>query len=229
MLGRWRQPEDLDAPARIPPVHPGCPSIISFLRDFFRSYKSFTDRQIDVIEIMMGRLYERWGISDSTDFSRLSPEDYPILSDLYALIEQEYRNFDEGKYQLYTAAILQEILLGLHSMCKGAESKFFNGHTNVTSSRFVVFGVKGLLQASKNVRSAMLFNVLSYLSDKLLTEGNTVAALDELYIWLSDNVAVGTTIIEYIRNCLKRVRKKDLPCCWLRRIWRTSTRKGSGS
>lgn len=124
-------------------------------------------------------------------------------------IEQEYRNFDEGKYQLYTAAILQEILLGLHSMCKGAESKFFNGHTNVTSSRFVVFGVKGLLQASKNVRSAMLFNVLSYLSDKLLTEGNTVAALDELYIWLSDNVAVGTTIIEYIRNCLKRVRKKE--------------------
>jgi len=29
------------------------------------------------------------------------------------------------------------------------------------------------------------------------------------YIWLSDNVAVGTTIIEYIRNCLKRVRKKE--------------------
>ena len=182
---------------------------ISFLKDFFRAYKDFSDRHIDAIEIMVGKLYAKWGISDSTDFSRLSPEDYPILSDLYALIEQEYRNFDEGKYQLYTAAILQEILLGLHSMCKGAESKFFNGHTNVTSSRFVVFGVKGLLQASKNVRSAMLFNVLSYLSDKLLTEGNTVAALDELYIWLSDNVAVGTTIIEYIRNCLKRVRKKE--------------------
>ena len=201
-------PEDMDAPAAFR-QSTRLSQHISFLRDFFRSYKSFTDRQIDVIEIMVGRLYERWRISDSTDFSRLTPEDYPILSDLYALIEQEYRNFDEGKYQLYTAAILQEILLGIHSMCKGAESKFFNGHTNVTSSRFVVFGVKGLLQASKNVRSAMLFNVLSYLSDKLLTEGNTVAALDELYIWLSDNVAVGTTIIEYIRNCLKRVRKKE--------------------
>lgn len=221
-------PEDLDAPAAFR-QSTRLSQHISFLRDFFRSYKSFTDRQIDVIEIMVGRLYERWGISDSTDFSRLTPEDYPILSDLYVLIEQEYRNFDEGKYQLYTAAILQEILLGLHSMCQGAESKFFNGHTNVTSSRFVVFGVKGLLQASKNVRSAMLFNVLSYLSDKLLTEGNTVAALDELYIWLSDNVAVGTTIIEYIRNCLKRVRKRNRPCFWLRRIWRTSTRKESGS
>ena len=50
----------------------------------------------------------------------------------------------------------------------------------------------------------MLFNILSFLSDKLLTEGNTVAALDELYIWLSN-----PTAIEYIRNCLKRVRKKE--------------------
>ena len=32
----------------------------------------------------------------------------------------------------------------------------------------------------------------------------TVAALDELYIWLSN-----PTAIEYIRNCLKRVRKKE--------------------
>lgn len=88
---------------------------------------------------------------------------YPILSDLYKLIEQEYREYDGNCHQLYTAELLQEILLGLHSMCQGAEAQFFNGHTNVTSSRFIVFGVKGLLQASKNVRGAMLFNILSYL------------------------------------------------------------------
>ena len=39
--------------------------------------------------------------------------------------------------------------------------------------------------------------------------GNTTAVLDELYVWLSDNITVGTTIIEYIRNILKRVRKKE--------------------
>ena len=94
--------------------------------------------------------------------------------------------------------------MGLHSMCRGADSKFFNGHTNLTSTRFLVFGVKGLLSVAQNVRSTILLNLLSYMSDKLLTEGNTVAALDELYIWLSNPVA-----IEYIRNCLKRVRKRD--------------------
>ena len=182
---------------------------ISFLRDFFRTYKDFTDQHIDTIEIMLSKLYAKWGISDSTDFDRLSPVDYPIASDLYELIEQEYQTFDDSGHSLYTAELLQEILLGLHSMCKGAEAKFFNGHTNVTSSRFIVFGVKELLQASKYVRSAMLFNLLSFMSDRLLSTGNTVAALDELYIWLSDNVSVGTTIIEYIRNTLKRVRKKE--------------------
>ena len=201
-------PEDRDAPEAFR-KSTRLSQHISFLKDFFRAYKDFSDRHIDAIEIMVGKLYAKWGISDSTNFAGLKPQDYPILSDLYKLIEQEYREYDGNCHQLYTAELLQEILLGLHSMCQGAEAQFFNGHTNVTSSRFVVFGVKGLLQASKNVRSAMLFNVLSYLSDKLLTEGNTVAALDELYIWLSDNVAVGTTIIEYIRNCLKRVRKKE--------------------
>ena len=201
-------PEDRDAPEAFR-KSTRLSQHISFLKDFFRAYKDFSDRHIDAIEIMVGKLYAKWGISDSTNFAGLKPQDYPILSDLYKLIEQEYREYDGNCHQLYTAELLQEILLGLHSMCQGAEAQFFNGHTNVTSSRFIVFGVKGLLQASKNVRGAMLFNILSYMSDRLLTIGNTTAALDELYVWLSDNVSVGTTIIESIRNTLKRVRKKE--------------------
>ncbi len=177
---------------------------ISFLKDFFRCCKDFSDSHIDTIEIMLGRLYEKFGISDRTDFRKLSATDYPVLSDLYSFIDGEFRDYDKTKYNLYTPELLQEILLGLHSMCIGAESKFFNGHTNVTSDRFIVFGVKGLLQASRNVKNALLFNVLSFMSDKLLTEGNTVASIDELYLFLTN-----LTAIEYIRNFMKRVRKKE--------------------
>ena len=177
---------------------------ISFLKDFFRSYKDFSDAQIDTIELMLGRLYATWCMDDNTDFASLSPGQFPILSDLYDVIEGAYENYGDEASPLYPRELLREILLGLHSLCRGAESKFFNGHTNITSSRFLVFGVKGLLQASKNVKDAMLFNVLSFLSDRLLTVGNTVATLDELYIWLSN-----VTTIEYIRNTLKRVRKKE--------------------
>lgn len=177
---------------------------ISFLRDFFASYKDFTDSHIDTLEIMLEKLYRKWNISDSTDFTRLTPDDYPIMSDLYHFIEDEFKSYRPESRQIYTSTLLQEILLGIHSMCVGAESKFFNGHTNIKNDRFVVFGVKGLLQASKNIRNALLFNVLSYMSNQLLTNGNTVAAIDEFYLFLSN-----ITAVEYIRNFSKRVRKKE--------------------
>ena len=175
---------------------------ISFLKDFFRAYKDFSDPQLDTIEIILSALYKKWGISEETDFRRLTPEDYPILSDLYALINNELVNYRNGS--LYTRELLQEVLLGLHSLCVGADAPFFNGHTNISDDRFLVFGVGGVLTAAKSLRNALLFNVLAYMSDRLLTAGNTVAALDELYLWLSNPIA-----IEYIRNCLKRVRKRD--------------------
>ncbi len=175
---------------------------ISFLKDFFRAYKDFSDPQLDTIEIMLSALYKKWGISEETDFRQLKPEDYPVLSDLYALINNELVNYRNGS--LYTRELLQDVLLGLHSLCVGADAPFFNGHTNISDDRFLVFGVGGVLTAAKSLRNALLFNVLAYMSDRLLTAGNTVAALDELYLWLSNPVA-----IEYIRNCLKRVRKRD--------------------
>lgn len=177
---------------------------ISFLRDFFRCYKDFSDREIDAIELLLIKLYDKFGITDRTDWSKMSSSDYPVLSDFYDLIEQEYKSYDAKEKNLYTDNTLQDICLGLHSICKGAESKFFNGHTNITDSNFVTFGVKGLLQASKNIRSALLFNVLSYMSNELLTTGNTVASIDEFYLFLTN-----LTAVEYIRNFMKRVRKKE--------------------
>lgn len=206
---RWRSTEDDDSPEAGAPgtfrKHSVLAQHLSFLKDFFRTYKNFTDAHIDTIEILLARLYVDWGISEETDFHGLRPDQFPILSDLYALIQRTYEQYDQyGGSQLYTKQLLREVLLGLHSMCVGADSQFFNGHTNVDSSRFLVFGVKGILTAAKNVKAAMLFNILAFMSDKLLTEGNTVAALDELYLWLDNRTA-----IEYIRNCLKRVRKKE--------------------
>ena len=177
---------------------------ISFLRDFFRSYKDFSDREIDTIELLLIKLYEKFGISDNTDWSAMKPIDFPILSDFYELIEAEYKSFNPKEKGLYTAENLQNICLGLHSICVGAESKFFNGYTNITDSRFITFGVKGLLQASKNIRNALLFNVLAYMSEQLLTKGNTVASIDEFYLFLTN-----LTAVEYIRNFMKRVRKKE--------------------
>lgn len=182
-------PNDPDAPQTFR-ISSKLSQHISFLKDFFRTYKDFSDREIDTIEIMLQKLYSKFGITDTSNFDRLKATDYPILSDLYALIEEEYKSYDDSHRQLYTIELLQNILLGLHSICKGAESKFFDGHTNITDSSFITFGVKGLLQASKSLKNALLFNILSFMSNELLTHGNTVASIDEFYLFLTNLTAV---------------------------------------
>ena len=177
---------------------------IAFLKDFFRSYKDFTDSQIDTIEILLSKLYARFGITDSTDYSIKKPADFPVMQDFYNLCEEEFMTYDKQRKYLYTEETLQEVCLGIHSMCVGSESKYFNGHTNITDSNFLVFGVKGLMDTNRRLKDCMLFNILSFMSNELLGKGNTAASVDELYLFLSN-----MTTIEYLRNCMKRVRKKD--------------------
>ncbi len=177
---------------------------ISYLKDFFRAYKDFSDSEIDTLEIMLIKLYNRFGIDDSTDYSQLSAADYPTMAELYELIEKEYGAYDREKKNLYTEETLQNICLGIYSMCKGAEAQYFCGHTNIKDGDFICFGVKGIMDTNRQLKSTLLFNILSYMSSQLLGKGNTVAAIDELYLFLTN-----MTAIEYIRNGMKRVRKKE--------------------
>ena len=177
---------------------------IAFLKDWFRSYKDFSDMEVDTIEIMLSRLYENFHLTEFTDFSKLKPTDYPIMEDLFELCMEEYRNYDPTGKPLYTEDILQRICLGLNSVCVGAESRFFNGHTNIEDNKFLIFGVKGIMDLNKKLRCAIEFNILSYMTHQLLSVGNAVATLDELYLFLDS-----PTTIEYIRNAMKRVRKMD--------------------
>ncbi len=178
---------------------------IAYLKDFFRAYKDFSDTELDTLEIIITKLYRNFGITDYTNFDKLKPTDYPILSDLYELLDSEFKEYDSRKTkQIYTEETLQSLCLGLNSMCVGTESKYFNGHTNIADDNFLCFGVKGLLDTNRRLKDAMLFNILSYMTNELLSKGNTVAAIDELYLFLTN-----MTAIEYIRNASKRVRKKE--------------------
>lgn len=133
---------------------------IAFLKDWFRSYKDFTDAEVDTIEIMLSQLYKNFGLTEKIDFTELHPEDYPILSDLYELCIQEYHCYDPKRKPLYTEETLRNICLGLNSVCVGSESRFFNGHTNIQDNMFLVFGVKGVMDLNKKLRCAIEFNMI---------------------------------------------------------------------
>lgn len=177
---------------------------ISFLKDFFKTYKDFNDEQLDTLELMLIKLYGHFDITEKTDIRKLSHEDFPTLADLYDYIDEEFKHFKNDSNRIFKRETLREILLLLHSICLGSDSKFFNGHTNITGNKCLTFGVKELLQANKSLRNALLFNILSFMSNELLAHGYTIASIDELYLFLTNMTAV-----EYIRNFMKRVRKKE--------------------
>lgn len=177
---------------------------ISFLKDFFKTYKDFSDEQLDTLELMLIKLYGHFDITEKTDTRKLKHEDFPTLADLYDYIDEEFKHFKNDSNRIFKRETLREILLLLHSICLGSDSKFFNGHTNITSNKCLTFGVKELLQANKSLRNALLFNILSFMSNELLAHGYTIASIDELYLFLTNMTAV-----EYIRNFMKRVRKKE--------------------
>lgn len=177
---------------------------IAYLKDFFVTYQEFNNKQINTLEIMLTKLYEKFGFNDDTDFNLIRSEQYPIAEDLYSLIEEEYKNYSSLKEPIYSKDILQDLLLGLNSMCRGSDASYFNGHTNIVDDKFLCFGIKGLLDTNKRLKNAVLFNLLSYMNSQLLIHGNTVGIIDELYLFFEFQIAV-----EYIRNGVKRVRKKD--------------------
>lgn len=204
---QWNNGDEEEEDTQAPAAFRGTGALaqhISFLKDFFRSYKNFQDRHIDTLEIFLLRLYRKFDINEATDLRSLKSEDYPILENLYADIEYEYAHYDEtGKY-LYTKELLQELCLSLYSLCRGGDRNYFNGITNIPNDRFLVFGIKGLMEANESLKNAVLFNILSYMSNKLLDGGNAVASIDELYLFLTN-----LTAVVYIRNLMKRVRKRD--------------------
>lgn len=132
---------------------------IAYLKDFFRAYKDFSDEQLDTLELILQKLYKNFGITDYTDFDRLKRTDYPIMSDLYELLDKEYKGYNKNIKNIYRQNTLQELCLGLNSMCVGSESKYFNGHTNIIDDQFLCFGVKGLLDTNRRLKDAMLFNL----------------------------------------------------------------------
>lgn len=179
---------------------------ISWLKDFIRGYqKEFTSEHSDTLEILLLRLYEKFGLTEETDLSSFSSTDFPIMADLFALCEFTLEHYGKGsKPELFTKDCLRKLTLGIRSICIGAESAYFNGYTNVTDDKFLVFDVAELLGTNDALKNAMLFNLLSYMSDALLKKGNAALGLDEAYLFLDYPIAV-----KYLRSFMKRVRKHN--------------------
>lgn len=181
---------------------------ISFLRDFFSIAKDMTPEQLDTLEIILRKLYTKFGLTDETDFASLPKSAFPTLTDLWELLEELAKEYKEDKDSLFNFETLRSLRLKLESLCVGTQSKYFNGHTNIVSDHLLAFGLKNLTSLDKNTRGAILFNCLSYMTDMMLSQGETVGFIDELHMFLGTQMnSTAANPCEYISSLSRRCRK----------------------
>lgn len=117
-----------------------------FLQTFFRIlYPSLTEIEFSKLDLVFEELYQKFHINKNTDISKLKNTDFPILEDLYFLLEE--------KYKVKKDRIYEKLLALMRPICIGQASNIWNGYTNVEiNTRLTVFNTSTMQKFQINIK-----------------------------------------------------------------------------
>lgn len=174
------------------------------LETFFQLYlPSMDDRLKALLNQSLVALYSNFGITWDTDISQWKAEQFPTISDLYALVSE--RAVSEGR----NAPYYDELKTYLESAANGADHLLWNGYSTIDPrSSLVVLDTKSLIQMSGPVLAAQYFNVLSWCWGQITHDRNERIMLvaDECWTMIDPKCPQS---LEFLKNAEKRARKYE--------------------
>ncbi len=176
---------------------------LQFLKAFMKYYDpSIGEDLLTIFSEVVQDTYKRFGIDFNTDFSKLSSENYPTFSDVYATIKGRLSQYmDKTNEQ----DIMERLEIKIRPFTKELKY-YFDGHTTISgNTHFIVFNIKEIMNAEENIRNALFFNILKYAWSLCLNKNeNTVLCVDEAHVLLGANNALGA---EFLAQVQRRARK----------------------
>ena len=175
------------------------------LRTFFKMYLgNITSIQLSKLEEILEELYAQFNITWTTDISQLKPTDFPIMEDLYHLIEKKCEENPEDE----DMHILKSLL---RSASVGADSFLWNGYTNIDSaakSDVIDLDISSLLEADDKIQKAQYYNILSWAWQRMALDRSEriILFVDEAYLIVDPDVPQA---LIFMRNVSKRIRKYE--------------------
>ncbi|HHX94077.1 MAG TPA: DUF87 domain-containing protein [Tenericutes bacterium] len=151
------------------------------------------------------RTYKKFGITYETDVTKLRPEDFPTMSDVYKMVRGRLEQLRRKGVATNELDVLEKLELKLRPLV--TELKYyFDGHTTIhPNSNFIVFNIRELLHADTNIRNALFFNILKYAWGLCLDRSiNTVLSVDEAHVLLSGSNELGA---DFLAQVQRRARK----------------------
>lgn len=176
---------------------------ISYTKNWFEVYRPYLKDNVllDVLDIYLTMLYRKFNIENNRDVLDTPAHQWPIMSDLYTLVEKTNN-------VLIDATDKKAVLVLLHTLTHGSDAIIFNGHTNMADASYVNFDVRTLLEGDERRSQAVLINILSYVfAQSVIYKRRTNLFIDEMYLFLNPQAIL---IATKLRNLWKRARKYRL-------------------
>lgn len=173
------------------------------LKAFIKYYDpSIEEDVITMFSEVVQDTYRRFGMGFDTDYSKFTPQDYPIFKDVYATIRGKLNSMVD---QTHEKAVMEKLELKIRAIVKELKY-YFDGHTTIAPrSNMIVFNIRELMNADTNIRNALFFNILKYAWGLTLDKSNnTVLMVDEAHVLISGSNTLGA---EFLAQVQRRSRK----------------------
>jgi hypothetical protein len=175
---------------------------IKNLEIFFKLYvPSLSDMKRAILKQAVIELYNQFDIYWDTDTTALGSVDFPIFSDLHALLEKKAASEGDAEHK--------ELALLFYDLAHGSDQFLWNGHSTVeASSRCVCLDTHSLQNTGDNIKRAQYFNLLSWCWEQMSKDRSERIMLicDEAYLMIDENVPQS---LVFLRNVAKRARKYE--------------------
>lgn len=162
-------------------------------------YNGMTDLQMDIMSEILLELYSNKGITSDTDISLLKKTDFPIMEDLYYLLEEK-KEKEPDRYEN-----IKEFHETLRAYAIGTYANVFNGYTNVdVKSDLICYDLVEVYN-NRRIQKPLYFLLLSSLRDEIMNGDKRATQLyiDEAHIIADPRVTVA---MEYLYEMMKVVR-----------------------
>lgn len=174
------------------------------LRTFFKLYlKDLDDMGQATLEEVLEELYKNHDIVWDTDTSKIPNEQYPVLQDLYNLMNE--KAIEKGTNTLREH--YEKLAILLRRSAIGADSALWNGHTTIeVKSDFIVLDTHDLQESDDTIKRTQYFNILTWAWQQLSKnrEEKVLLGVDEAYLIVDPEVP---RALQFLRNVSKRIRK----------------------
>lgn len=179
---------------------------LRFLEEFFKTVlKGIDSDSLELLNNLVTELYEKFGINENSDISKLSANAFPTFDDLGRLLDGKMT----AKYEK-VKAYLAKFFSG------GRYSNIWNGHTNFKPhEHFISFDFQALF-ANKNtvVANGQMLLLTKWIENEIInnrkfnrtntSDKHVIVAIDEAHLFIDEKRPVA---LDFMFQLAKRIRK----------------------